>query len=135
MATFIQGFLAKVTIDGADTTPITADVTIDRTKTALDKTVMDSSGVSKMLPGVISGNLAFNGHISTAELNTLEVSYAKEIPIAFQVIITEGLGTDGQYDGFFVFTDFSVETAAEDNWGFTASGPTDGAVVYTPAVA
>ena len=134
MATFIQGFLAKVTIDGADTTPITADVTLSRSKTALDKTVMDSSGVSKMLPGVISGTLDFNGHISTAELNTLEVSYAKSVPVTFAVVITEGLGTDGEYPGSFLFQDFTVETAAEDNWGFTASGPTDGAITYIPAV-
>ena len=133
MATFIQGFLAKVTIDGADTTPITADVTLSRSKTALDKTVMDSSGVSKMLPGVVSGTLDFNGHISTAELNTLEVSYAKLVPVTFAVVITEGLTTDGEYTGSFLFQDFTVETAAEDNWGFTASGPTDGAITYIPA--
>ena len=134
MATFIQGFLAKVTIDGADTTPITADVTLSRIKTALDKTVMDSSGVSKMLPGVISGTLDFNGHISTAELNTLETSYAKSVPVTFAIVITEGLTTDGEYTVSFLFQDFTVETAAEDNWGFTASGPTDGAITYIPAV-
>jgi len=134
MATFIQGFLAKVIIDTTDQTPITADVTLDRTKTALDKTVMDSSGVSKMLPGVESGNLAFNGHVSTAELNLLEVSYAKEVPVAFAVTITEGLATDGEYTGFFLFTDFSVNTAADANWAFSASGPTDGAITYIPAV-
>jgi len=134
MATFIQGFLAKIIIDTVDTTPITADVNLSRSKTALDKTVMDSSGVSKMLPGVVSGTLDFNGHISTAELNVLEVSYAKTVPVAFDVIITEGLATDGEYTGFFVFQDFTVETSAEDNWGFTASGPTDGVITYIPAV-
>jgi len=134
MATFVQGFLAEVVIDTADQTPITADVTLDRTKTALDKTVMDSSGVSKMIPGVTSGNLAFNGHVSTAELNVLEVSFAKEIPVSFAVTITEGLSTDGEYTGFFVFTDFSVNTAADANWAFSASGPTDGVITYIPAL-
>ena len=134
MATFVQGFLAKVIIDTADQTPITADVTLSRSKTALDKTVMDSSGVSKMLPGVVSGTLDFNGHISTAELAVLQTSHDKKVPVAFQLIITEGLTTDAEYNGLFVFSDFSVTTAADGNWAFTAGGATDGAISFTAPV-
>jgi len=134
MATFVQGFLAKITIDTVDTTPITVDFTLDQTTTALDKTVMDSSGVSKMLPGVTAGTLAFSGHISTVELTALQASKEKLVPVAFSIVITEGNATEAEYNGFFVFNDLSVSTAAEDNWAFTAGGPTDGAINFIPAI-
>ncbi len=134
MAIFVQGFLAKIIIDGQDQTPITVDYTLTQSTTPLDKSVMDSSGVSRTLPGMTSGNLVFNGHISTAELNALQVSKDKAVPITFALTITQGLGTDSEYTGSFVFSEFTVGTAVEDNWAFTASGPTDGAITYVPAV-
>ena len=134
MAIFIQGFLAKIIIDGNDQTPITVDYTLSESTTPLDKSVMDSSGVSKILPGMTSGTLDFNGHISTTELNALEVSKSKQVPITFALTITEGLGTDAEYTGSFVFAELSRSTTAEGNWAFTASGPTDGAITYIPAV-
>ena len=131
MATFVQGFLAVVTIDGTDTTPITANVGLARSRTVLDKSVMDGTGFASSIPGMLSGTLAFDGHISQAELNTLEVSYAKDIPVTFAVEINEGLSTDGAYAGSFTFETLDVETSADGNWAFSAGGPTSGAIVYT----
>ena len=135
MADFVQGFLASIVIDGNDTTPITVDFTLTRGKTSLDKSVMDSSGEPKSIPGMATGNLAFTGHISQAELNTLEVSYAKSVAVPFVITIEQGLGTDASYAGAFTWDSFDVDTSAEDNWGFSASGPLDGAVTFTPSVA
>ena len=131
---FVQGFLATLLIDGNDTTPITVDFTLDRTKAELDKSAMDGTGFANSIPGLQSGTIAFSGHISQAELNVLEVSYEKDTTIAFGITIDEGLGTDAIYSGKFSFNDFSVDTSVEGNWAFTAGGPTDGLITFTPSV-
>lgn len=133
VATFIQGFLAEVVIDGADTTPITATVSLNRSRTAIDKAVMDSIGDSVSIPGMRSGVLSLSGHVSTAELNVLEASYAKEVPVAFTVKVVEGLASDAEWVGEFVFETFDIDTSADGNWAFSVSGPTSGPVAYTPA--
>ncbi len=51
---FVQGFLAQLTLDSVIITLATADVSFSESKTALDKSVMDSIGVSQSIPGMTS---------------------------------------------------------------------------------
>ena len=134
MAQFVQGFLASITLDTNDVTFVSADVTIDEVRNALDKSVMDSSGDSQMLPGKKSYSLVINGHVQQSGLNLLEASWAKDVSVAFLLTITEGLGTDGAYAGFVALNAFTKETAADGNWAFSIGGEGDGALVFTPSV-
>ena len=122
---FIQGFLASLELDGNVITLVTADVTLDETKTTLDKSVMDGTGQSSSIPGKKSGTLSINGHIDQANLALLEGTWAKDQPVPFKLVIEEGLGTtDSQWDGTITLTSFSKSTAADANWAFSLSGET-----------
>ena len=131
---FVQGFLATLTIDGNDITLFVTDVSFDQSKTALDKSVQDGTGNSVMLPGLESGTMSFNGHIDQANLNALEVSWAKDTVVAFVLVVAEGLGTDAQWSGNIALTDFTKATTFDGNWAFSISGDTSGNVAYLPSV-
>jgi len=134
MAVGIQGFLAEITLDGNIITLVTADVSFAETKTALDKSVMDDGGATQSIPGLVSGSLGLNGHIDQANLNLLEVTWAKQVTVPFIFAITEGLTTDGVWTGNVTLTSFTRETAADGNWAFSLSGDTSGVTVFTPSV-
>jgi hypothetical protein len=131
---FVQGFLAELTLDTNIITLVTADVSLDESKTSLDKSVMDGTGVSQSIPGKVSGTLTINGHIDQANLNLLEVSWAKDTVVPFILTINEGLGTDGTWTGNVTLTSFTRDTAADGNWAFSLSGDTSGVTVFTPSV-
>ena len=107
------------------------DYSLDRSKTALDKSVMDGTGESAMLPGMNSGSLSMNGHVDQANLNLLEISYAKDVPVTFLLKIVEGLTADASYAGSLSISSFQVGTNFDGNWAFSLSGDTSGAVVYS----
>ena len=130
---FVQGFLAQLTLDANVITLVTADVSLEESKTSLDKSVMDGSGVSQSIPGMVSGSLTINGHIDQANLNLLEASWAKDVPVAFILEINEGLTTDGSWTGNVTLTGFSRDTAADGNWAFSLSGDTSGVTAFTPS--
>ncbi len=132
---FVQGFLATLTLDTVDITLFVTDVSFDQSKTALDKSVMDSSGDSVMLPGLQTGTLSINGHIDQANLNALETSWAKDTAVAFTLEVNEGLATDAEWAGNIAMSDFTKATTFDGNWAFSISGDTSGAVTYTPSVA
>ncbi len=131
---FVQGFLAQLTLDSNVVTLVTADVSLSESKTALDKSVMDGSGVMRSIPGLLSGSLDINGHIDQANLNLLEVTWAKQTTVPFILEIAEGLGTDAVYTGNVTLTAFSRDTAADGNWAFSPSGDTSGVTVFTPSI-
>ncbi len=130
---FIQGFLAELTLDGNVITLVTADVSFSEAKTSLDKSVMDSSGVSQTIPGMTSGALSITGHIDQANLNLLEASWAKDVAVNFLLVINEGLTTDGQWSGIVALDSFTRETSADRNWAFSLSGVTSTATIFTPS--
>jgi len=130
---FVQGFLAEITLDGNVITLVSADVSFDESKTSLDKSVMDGSGVSVSIPGMTSGTLSVNGHIDQANLNLLEVSWAKQTTVPFILAITEGLVTDASWAGDVTLTSFTRETAADGNWAFSLSGDTSGVTTFVPS--
>ena len=131
---FVQGFLATLTLDTVDITLFVTDVSFDQSKTALDKSVMDGTGDSQMLPGLQTGTLGINGHIDQANLNALETTWAKDTVVPFSLEVSEGLGTDAAWSGNIAMTDFTKATTFDGNWAFSISGDTSGAVVYLPSV-
>jgi len=131
---FVQGFLAELELDSNTITLVTADVSLSESKSALDKSVMDGSGVAQSIPGMLSGSLSINGHIDQANLNLLEASWAKDIPVIFRLTITEGLATDGDWSGIVTLDSFSRDTAADGNWAFSLSGTTSGPTTFTPSI-
>jgi len=130
---FVQGFLAEITLDSNVITLVSADVSLDESKTSLDKSVMDGSGVSVSIPGMTSGTLSVNGHIDQANLNLLEATWAKDVTVAFILALTEGLTTDSSWAGNVTLTSFTRETAADGNWAFSLSGDTSGVTTFVPS--
>jgi len=131
---FIQGYLASLTLDGNDITLVTADVSMSESKTVLNKSVMDGSGEASSIPGMFSGSLSINGHIDQENLNLLEESWAKQVPVTFTLTIDQWLTTDGSWTGTITLSTFTKATAADSNWSFTLSGETIG-VTFTPSEA
>ena len=132
---FVQGFLASITLDSNDITLVSTDVTLAEARTVLEKSVMDGTGASQSLPGLKSGELTMNGHVDQANLNLLETTWAKDTVVPFSMVITEGLGTDGQYAGNVAISAFEKSAGFDGNWAFSMTATTSGAVVYTPSVA
>ena len=130
MSGFVQGFLATLTLDANDITLFVTDVSFDQSKTALDKSVMDGSGDSVMLPGLQTGTLSINGHIDQSNLDDLEVTWAKDVVVAFNLEVSQGLSTDAAWSGNIAMTDFSKSTTFDGNWAFSLSGDTSGVVAY-----
>jgi len=130
---FVQGFLATLTLDSNDITLFVTDVSFDQSKTALDKSVMDGSGDSTMIPGLQTGTMSINGHIDQANLNALETTWAKDTVVPFTLEVSEGLTTDAVWAGNLSMSDFSKSTTFDGNWAFSISGETSGAVTYTPS--
>jgi hypothetical protein len=130
---FVQGFLASITLDSTDITLFTADVSLDRSKTVLNKATMNGTGFMASIPGLQSGTLSINGHVDQANLNALETTWAKGTTVTFAFEVNEGLSTDGSYAGSVTCSGLSVDTSAEGNWAFSLSGDLSGAVTYTPS--
>jgi hypothetical protein len=129
----IQGFLASLTLDGNDISQQVATTPLDRTKGLLSKAVMDGSGVAQSIPGVESGTLAVSGFLSQAEHNAMELTWAKDVPVAFVLEVEEGLTTDALWTGLVTLTSFTVNPQEDGLWEFSISGDTSGATVYTPS--
>ena len=130
---FVQGFLATLTLDTNDITLFVTDVELAETRPSLDKSVMDGSGVSVTIPGKKNGTLSLTGHVDQANLNLLEVSWSKDVAVAFDLEISEGLTTDGKWVGTISLSDFTRGTVFDGNWSFSLSGDFAGAVTYTPS--
>jgi hypothetical protein len=129
---FVQGFLANLKLDSNDITLVVTDVGLDRSWTSLDKSVQDGTGQSQSIPGKMSGTMSINGHVDQENLNLLEASLAKTVPVDFTLEISQGIGVaDAFYSGMFNKTSFNVSTAADGNWAFSLSGDATN-VVFSP---
>lgn len=129
----VPGMLAALTLDGNIITLVVNRPRLTRSKTSLDKSVMDGSGESVSIPGMKSGTIAIDGFIDQANLNLLEVSYAKDVPVAFVLELTEGLTTDASWSGNVTLGDYDIEAGPDDLWKFTLGGDTSGTVTFTPS--
>ena len=133
MGTPIQGFLASLSIDGLDITQEVMSVPLGRSKSVLNKSVMDNTGASQSIPGMESGTLSIDGFLSSVEHNALEVTWAKDVAVAFVLTADEGGSTDPSWAGFVTLSSFTVEPREDGVWQFSLSGDLSGPVVYTPA--
>jgi len=129
----VQGFLAQLTLDGTDITNTVMSTPLSRSRTILNKAVMDGSGDTQSIPGLRSGDLSVSGILSQAEHNSLEVTYAKDVPVPFILTVTEGLTTDASWAGLVTLGDLTVDPVGDGMWEFQLSGDTSGAVTYTPS--
>ncbi len=134
MVDTVQGFLANLVLDGNDITNRVTATPLARSKDLLSKNVMDGIGDAFNIPGISSGSLNVSGYISQAELNNLEVSWAKDVPVSFVLTVAEGLGTDSSWAGDVTLGTFDVEPVGDGMWEFTLSGDTDGPILFTPSV-
>jgi len=130
---FVQGFLAKLILDSIDITLVITNLDLGRSKTSLDKSVMDGTGESTALPGMAKGTLSLDAHIDQANLNLLETSWAKDVPVPFVLTVLEGLTTDSEWTGTVALSSLDVSTSFDGNWSVSLSGDTSGAVVFTPS--
>ena len=129
--TDIQGFLVTMTLDGADVTLWLNDLTLERSKAILNKATMDGTGYPTQLPSSKSGALNMNGQVDTAGAQVLEATWAKDVPVAFSLVVGDGATiAAGTYSGNLALSDFAIETSADDAWNFGLQSVTSGAVAY-----
>ena len=133
MADQVQGFLAELTLDGINITDQVVSTPFARTKTALAKGVMDGSGVMQSIPGPESGSLDVSGFLSQAEWNAMEVTWAKDVPVSFNLAVIEGITTDAEWSGLVTLTGLTVDPVGDGLWSFELTGDTSGVTTYTPS--
>lgn len=129
----VPGFLASLSLDGNDITLEVTTTPLERTKNILNKSVMANTGQMESIPGLESGALRITGFLSQAEHNAMEVTWAKDVPVAFLLSVEEGLTTDASWAGFITLGTFSVNPVEDGLWEFALDGETSGPVPYTPS--
>jgi len=130
----VQGFLAQLDLDGTDITNTVMSTPLSRSKTELNKGVMDGSGVMQSIPGMSSGGLSVSGILSQAEWNAMEATWAKTVPVSFTLTVVEGLTTDTSWTGDVTLTSLQVDPVGDGMWEFSLEGSTSGVVTVTPSV-
>jgi len=134
MATFIEGYLATITINGVAYEPYTSDATLDLVRDAIDKTKLGNDR-RDYVSGLGDGNVDATLHLATEFAVAINVAYESTVAVA--VVFRPGaLGTKdaGQYGGEGVITSFSQQGTADGEWDVSLSIQMSGALSYTAPV-
>jgi hypothetical protein len=94
---------------------------------------MDGTPNPDFIAGKDSGTLQIAGYVSQAQWNEIELTWAKNVPVTFNLAVTEGLGTDASWSGLVMLSSVEVTPTEDGAWEFTLSGDISGAVTYTPS--
>ncbi len=131
---FIQGYLATITIDGASVEIFASDATLSLTNETLDKTTLGVSN-RQYITGLQDGSIDISMHLDTVGIVAMQGAYAKTVPVTF-VFRPGELGTAdaGQWSGSMIITELAVPGQVDDNWQMNISGQITGSVLYTAPV-
>jgi len=134
MATFIEGYLATITINGVAYEPYTSDATLSLTRDAIDKTKLGQDR-RNYVSGLGDGTVDSTLHLATEFAVAINTAYESTVEVA--VLFRPGaLGTKdaGQYDGSGIITDFSQQGAADGEWDVSLAVQLSGDVTYTAPI-
>ena len=133
MTTFIPGWQTTITLDGDDWTVHANVLGFTRTKSSQPKPVFGTP-FRHEIPGQASGTLDLEGHVAVEHIQDLEDAFNSEtaVPYTIQVGQSGGATNAGVYTGQLVLTELTIDTDAEGEWEWSASGTLDGKPVYTP---
>lgn len=130
----IQGFLVDLTLDSTLITAQLNSLSLSRAKNVMSKPTMDGTGIPLQLAGQHTGTLDMSGQVDTAGQTGLEATWAKDVKVAFVLVVGDGATINaGTYNGSVTLSAFNIDTAADDAFNFSLSGVTD-SVSFTPPV-
>jgi hypothetical protein len=122
MATFIEGYLATITLDAIAYHPYSSDATLGLTRDAIDKTKLGEDRRT-YLSGLGDGSIDATLHLATEFAVAIQTAYDKTTPLAY-VFRPGALGTK----------DFSQAGAADGEWDVALSLQLTGQYTYTAPV-
>jgi len=132
----VQGFLATISINGADITASVENFELTESRVVNDKQTMNGSPDGVMILGTKSGTLSFDYLIDQEALNVLEAAWLLDVPVTFAIAVTEaGVTTNTLWSGKLAMSSFAKSTAGDGLWRGSLSGDTSGAITHTPFVA
>jgi hypothetical protein len=134
MATFIEGYLATITLDAVAYHPYSSDATLGLTRDAVDKTKLGEDRRT-YISGLGDGTIDATLHLATEFAVAVQTAYDKTTPLAY-LFRPGALGTKdaGQYEGGAIITDFSQAGAADGEWDVTLTLQLTGQYTYTAPV-
>src|SRR5690606_413355 len=134
LPTFIPGYQATVTLNAEDITAIGNVLSLNLTKSVMNKPVFGSPA-GRSLNGQRGGTFSASGHIAAEKLAALVAMFEAEAPIDFTIQVGEASGaTDGgTFTGTCNISSFTIEANADGEWDWSIQAATDGVVTHTPA--
>ena len=128
---FVQGYIAKLTVNGQDLEVFASDATLTLTNDVLDKTTLGITS-RQYIPGLQDGTLGIQMHLDTAGVGLLQAAYAAAAEIPFVVRPGKVGGPDaGEWAGTCIVTDLEITGSVDDNWQMNLAGQVTGPVTYT----
>ena len=134
MATYIEGYLATITIDAVQYAPYTSDATLALTRNPVRNTKLGEDRHT-YTPGLGDGTIDASLHLATELAVAINTAYESAVPIAF-LFRAGALGAKdtGSRSGAAIIVDFSQAGAADGEWDVTLSLQITGQVPYTAPV-
>jgi hypothetical protein len=135
--TFVQGYLADITIGSADELKLTGRVlSMNLTRGSNPKPVFGQRWINKV-PGQIDGTLSAGGHVSVEMLSELLPLIESDVALDFTIYVGEAGGAidGGSFTGKVHSSGITLEADAEGEWEWSFDGAIDGAVSFTAPAA
>lgn len=130
---YIQGYLAVVSVGGVDYAPDTSTASLTRTANAIDVTPIGVTSKA-YLNGLTDGTITADTHMNTATYAGINTAFESTATVAF--IFRPGsvaAGKDaGQYTGFGIITNMDSNGDAAGEWDVALDIQISGDTVYTP---
>ena len=131
--TFVQGYLAEITIGTASELALTGRVlSMDLQRGSNPKPVFGQKWINNV-PGQIGGTLSAGGHVSVEMLAELLPLIESDVSLDFEIYVGDTTGTidGGSFTGKVNASGISVADDAEGEWTWTFDGAIDGEVKFT----
>ena len=131
--TFIEGYLATVTIGGVSYNLYSARAEMDLEQDAMENTHLSDRNRTS-LPGLQGGTINCDLHAATEFAAAINAAYDDRAELAFVFRIGDGTKDAGQRTGVALIESFTQTGAADDEWDMTLQLIISGATNYTAPV-
>jgi len=133
---FIPGYIASLTINGADLEPYASDASLTLNNDTLDKTTLGTPE-RVFIPGLQSGSIDIQMHLDTGGIVDIQAAFSAANTVAFVFRPGAlGAGTDaGQWSGQCIIdTMGGIAATVDDNWSVAIGATISGPVSYTSPI-
>ena len=132
-STFIEGYLATITIGGVAYELYAARAEMDLEQEAMENTHLSDRNHTQ-LPGLQGGTISVELHAATEFANAINTAYDGRAQLAFVFRIGDLTKDAGSRAGDALIESFTQAGAADDEWDMTLQLIITGPTIYTAPV-